>query len=142
MRMERASRSTGSLFERIREASKPPLRRHSKEAFLHSILSNLDNVLNTRSGSCCGSPELGIIDLNDDLLKSGEFRNKIKKAIIFCILRYEPRISDVKVMAVAEDGYAPLELRFHIVATMDFDTSKGVLEFDILLDDHQHWSVE
>lgn len=48
----------GSLFERIREAAKPSVRRKPEEALLRSIQSNLRNVLNTRSGSCYGSPEL------------------------------------------------------------------------------------
>ncbi|GDX07321.1 type VI secretion system baseplate subunit TssE [Buttiauxella sp. A111] len=142
MMMERESGCAGSLFERIREAAESPLRRKPKQALLRSVLNNLQNVLNTRSGSCHGSPELGITDLNDSVLVSGDFREGIKNAISNCVLRFEPRISDVNVTAVAEDGYAPLELRFHIVATMDFSDSRDVLEFDILLDNHQHWRVE
>lgn len=132
----------GSLFDRIGEAAEPPARRRSKEALLRSVLGNLQNVLNTRSGSCYGSPELGIADLNDDSLASGELRNEISKAISHCILRYEPRISDVTVAAIREDRHAPLELRFHIVAFVYFSDSRDVLEFDILLDNHQHWRVE
>ena len=142
MMMERESGCAGSLFERIREAAESPLRRKPKEALLRSVLNNLQNVLNTRSGSCHGSPELGITDLNDSVLVSGDFREGIKNTISNCVLRFEPRISDVSVTAVAEDGYAPLELRFHIVAIMDFSDSRDVLEFDILLDNHQHWRVE
>ena len=142
MMMERELRCAGSLFERIREAAESPLHRRPKEALLRSVLNNLHNVLNTRSGSCYGSPELGITDLNDSALASGDFRIEIQNAISNCVLRNEPRISDVSVTAVAEDGYAPLELRFHIVATMGFSDSRDVLEFDILLDNHSHWRVE
>lgn len=132
----------GSLFERIREAAKPPARRKPKEALLCSIQNNLRNVLNTRSGSCHGSPELGIIDFNDDALASQNLRAVTAKVIRECILRYEPRIADIAVTAGAQDEYAPLELRFHIVAHMDFHGSRDILEFNILLDNHQHWSVE
>ncbi|AGB79555.1 type VI secretion system baseplate subunit TssE [Pseudocitrobacter faecalis] len=142
MSVEREYPLRGSLFERIREAADPSLRRRSKETLLRSVRRNLHNVLNTRSGSCHGSPELGITDLNDDSLASSDFRNEVQNAISACILRYEPRISEVKVMAAAEDSYAPLELRFHILAYLNFSNSQDVLEFDILLDTHQHWLVE
>ncbi|EDV9708688.1 type VI secretion system baseplate subunit TssE [Salmonella enterica subsp. enterica] len=137
---ERASGS--SLFERIDEAVKPPLRRPPKAALLHSVRNNLRNVLNTRSGSCYGSPELGIADFNDESLGSLNIRDWMVQAIRNCILRYEPRISDVVVAATAEDSHAPLDLCFHIVAYLDFNDRQDVLEFDILLDNHQHWNVE
>ncbi|EKW1657234.1 type VI secretion system baseplate subunit TssE [Citrobacter freundii] len=132
----------GSLFERIRQAAKPPVRRKPKEALLRSIRNNLRDVLNTRTGSCHGSPELGITDFNDGDPASVEPGEAIKHAISRCILRYEPRISDVTVTKVGGDGFMPLELHFHIVATMDFSDSRDVVEFDILLDNHQHWNVE
>ncbi|KFB99223.1 hypothetical protein GTGU_04225 [Trabulsiella guamensis ATCC 49490] len=40
------------------------------------------------------------------------------------------------------DGYCSLELRFHILAQVDFEDAVDVLEFDILLDSHQHFQVE
>ena len=133
---------TGSLFERIREAANPPSYQNPKEALIRSIRRNLRQVLNTRSGSCYGSPELGITDLNDESLASSDFRREIRKSISQCILHYEPRITDVVVTAAAPDEYAPVELRFHIVATIDVSKTKGVFEFDILLDNHQRYCVE
>ncbi len=46
------------------------------------------------------------------------------------------------VTAAAPDEYAPVELRFHIVATVDVSETRGVFEFDILLDNHQRYCVE
>lgn len=57
-------------------------------------------------------------------------------------LHYEPRITDVVVTAAAPDEYAPVELCFHIVATVDVSETRGVFEFDILLDNHQRYCVE
>ncbi|WET42289.1 type VI secretion system baseplate subunit TssE [Citrobacter enshiensis] len=133
--------SGGSLFERIGEAVNLPSRQRPKAALLQSVRNNLRNVLNTRSGSCYGSPDLGIADFNDESPDSMNIRNWMVQAISRCILRYEPRISDVVVTTTAEDSHAPLDLRFHIVAYMDFSNRKDVLEFDILLDNHQHWCV-
>lgn len=140
--MNRDSGFKGSLFERIAEAANPSSHQSSKEALLRSIRRNLHQILNTRSGSCYGSPELGIVDLNDETLVSGDFRREIRNNISECILRYEPRIADTVVTAAIPDEFAPLELRFHIVATVDFSEVRDVFEFDILLDSHQHYCVE
>lgn len=140
MIMERES--GGSLFERIREAAYPPLRQRPKASLLNSVRDTLRNVLNTRSGSCYGSPDLGIDDFNSQSPDSLNIRDWMVKAIRESILGYEPRISDVVVAAIAEDACLPLELRFHIVATIDFSSSQDVLEFDILLGNHRHWKVE
>lgn len=131
-----------SLFERINEAANVSPRRRYRGTLLHSIRDNLRNVLNTRSSSCYGSPELGIADFNADASGSHNIREWMIQAIRNCILCYEPRISDAVVSAAAEDNHAPLDLRFHIVAYMDFSHKQDVLEFDILLDNHQHWCVE
>lgn len=135
-------RIRGSLFERIGDAAVLSPRRRPKTALLSSIRHNLHNILNTRSGSCHGSPELGIADLNDETLASSDFRKEIGQGIHDCILRYEPRIEEVAVTAATADGYSPLELRFHIVAQVNFADAADVLEFDILLDSHQHYQVE
>ncbi|KNC91337.1 type VI secretion system baseplate subunit TssE [Trabulsiella odontotermitis] len=132
----------GSLFERIGDAATLSPRRKPKMVLLHSILHNLQNILNTRSGSCYGSPELGISDLNDEALISRDFRSEIGHGLHDCILQYEPRIDSAVVTAATADGYSPLELRFHIMAQVGFDEAVDVLEFDILLDSHQHFQVE
>lgn len=143
MRMPgRGSEFTGSLFERVAEAMKPPSYKNQKEALLRSIRLNLLNILNTRTGSCQGSPELGIPDFNDAKSSLTSIRDMIAQAISHCVLHYEPRISDATVTAAASDEYAPLELRFHIVAYIDFSDIKDVFECDILLDNHQHWRME
>lgn len=134
--------SGGSLFERIGEAAKPSSRQRPKAALLHSVRDNLRNILNTRSDSCYGSPDLGIADFNDESPDRQNIREWIVQAIQNCILRYEPRISDVAVTAATEDSHAPLELRFHIVAYLHFSDRQDVLEFDVMLENRQHWCVE
>lgn len=135
-------RMQGSLFERVGDAARLSRRSPSPEWLLQSIRHNLENVLNTRSGSCYGSPELGIPDLNDDALVSSDFRQEIGRGIHDCILRYEPRLADVTVDADMPDDNAPQELRFHIVAQVNFNDARDVLEFEILLDNRQRYRVE
>lgn len=132
----------GSLFDRIGEAATSRFYHQSGVSLLHSISENLHNILNTRTGSSAGSPALGIADLNDDALASGNFREEVARGIHHCIRRYEPRITEVTVTAVSPDDYAPLALRFHIVAQVSFHDARDVLEFDILLDNRQRYRVE
>lgn len=132
----------GSLFERIGEAAKPLSSRSPKLTLLQSLRSSLQNILNTRSGSCYGSPDLGLPDLNDESLASMNIRDVTARIVRECILRYEPRISDVSIIAGVQDENAPLELRFHIQVHVNFSNRQDVLEFDMLLDNHQHWRVE
>lgn len=132
----------GSLFERVGNATRSSRRLPSPGQLLQSIRRNLENVLNTRSGSCYGSPELGIPDLNDDALVSSDFRQEIGRGIRDCILRYEPRLFDVTVDADSPDVSAPQELRFHIVAQVSFNDASDLLEFEILLDNRQRYRVE
>lgn len=84
---ERDTGMQGSLFERVGNAAGSSHRLSSPGQLLQSIRRNLENVLNTRSGSCYGSPELGIPDLNDDALVSSDFRQEIGQGSVtaFCV---------------------------------------------------------
>ncbi|VEA03380.1 type VI secretion system lysozyme-like protein [Salmonella enterica subsp. enterica serovar Sanjuan] len=89
--MKRDIEKGGSLFDRIGEAASGR-ERGPGVSLLHSISDSLHNILNTRTGSCAGSPELGIADLNDDTLASGNFKEEIARGIHDCIRRYEPAL--------------------------------------------------
>ena len=141
MMTERDIGMRGSLFERIGDAAKPRFYKGSDVSLVHSIRCNLNNILNTRFGSCSGSPELGIADLNDEAMASANFMQEIARGIAECIRRYEPRIPRVVVTATAPDEHAPQELRFHITAQISFNDARSVLEFDILLDNRQRYRV-
>ncbi|MFV5708471.1 type VI secretion system baseplate subunit TssE, partial [Escherichia coli] len=82
-------RTTGSLFERMEASSARNRQGGSIHSLRQSIRQNLRNILNTRSGSCRGAPELGI----DEPEGAENFRESMSRAIEQCIERYEPRIS-------------------------------------------------
>ncbi|EFU3883348.1 type VI secretion system baseplate subunit TssE [Salmonella enterica] len=129
----------GSLFERLEN---PPARNWREgsniEAFRQSIRHSLHNILNTRSGSCRGTPGLGI----EEPEGSDNYRSAMSQAIVQCIERYEPRISHAEVRAILPQAASPQEIIFRITAWVTFNDIDDVLEFDMAPDGSQHYRVE
>ncbi|HFW4681064.1 TPA: type VI secretion system baseplate subunit TssE [Salmonella enterica subsp. enterica serovar Weltevreden] len=132
-------RPAGSLFERLEN---PPTRNWREgsniEAFRQSIRHSLRNILNTRSGSCRGTPGLGI----EEPEGSDNYRSAMSQAIVQCIERYEPRISHAEVRAILPQTASPQEIIFRITAWVTFNDIDDVLEFDMAPDGSQHYRVE
>jgi len=132
-------RPAGSLFERLEN---PPARNwrggNNIEAFRQSIRLSLRNILNTRSGSCRGTPELGI----EEPEGSDNYRSAMSRAIVQCIERYEPRISHAEVRAALSQAASPQEIIFHITAWVTFNGIDDVLEFDMAPHGNQHYRVD
>ncbi|PHP45039.1 type VI secretion system baseplate subunit TssE, partial [Salmonella enterica] len=114
----------GSLFERLEN---PPARNWREgsniEAFRQSIRHSLRNILNTRSGSCRGTPGLGI----EEPEGSDNYRSAMSQAIVQCIERYEPRISHAEVRAILPQAASPQEIIFRITAWVTFNDIDDVL---------------
>ncbi|VEA63327.1 type VI secretion system lysozyme-like protein [Salmonella enterica subsp. salamae] len=108
------------------------------DAFRQSIRHSLRNILNTRSGSCRGTPELGL----EEPEGSDNYRSAMSQAIVQCIERYEPRISHVEVRAVLPQVASPQEIIFRITAWVTFNDIDDVLEFDMAPDGSQHYRVD
>lgn len=107
------------------------------DAFRQSIRRSLRNILNTRSGSCRGTPELGI----EEPEGADNYRSAMSRAIVQCIERYEPRISHAEVRAVIPQTAGPQDMTFHITAWVTFNEIDDVLEFDMAPDGSQHYRV-
>lgn len=108
------------------------------DAFRQSVRQNLRNILNTRSGSCRGTPELGI----EEPEGADNYRSTMSRAILACIERYEPRISHAEVPAAVPHSATPHEMIFHITAWVTFNDIDDVLEFDMAPDGSQHYRVD
>ena len=100
----------------------------------------MNEVLNSRPGACQSTAGLGVIDLNDATATTSDFRKSIEQAIKECIERYEPRISEVAVQSLVDQG-DPLLLSFHISAQVDFDNIGDVVEFNIQLDSNRRYCL-
>ncbi|MEG1112274.1 type VI secretion system baseplate subunit TssE [Hafnia paralvei] len=131
-------RSAGTLFERMEAAPARNRRGNSNmDAFRQSIRQSLRNILNTRSGSCRGTPDLGI----EEPEGADNYRSTMSQAIVQCIERYEPRISHAEVRAVLPQTASPQDMTFHITAWVTFNEINDVLEFDMAPDGSQHYQV-
>ncbi|EDT2963762.1 type VI secretion system baseplate subunit TssE [Salmonella enterica subsp. enterica] len=139
---DRGRSAAGSLSERLTDALASRPRSSGMQALQDSIRHNLNNVLNTRPGSCQSAPEMGISDPGSEEQTSGGFRETQIEKIRHCILHYEPRISQAEVTAVDQDENSPLDLRFQITAFVDVEGRRNVLEFNVRLDGFQHYRMD
>lgn len=129
-----------SLFERIRLRADPD--NQAPTDLVMSIKQNLSLILNTRPGGSQSTPELGIIDLNDAMMDSSELNLTICKSITDCVLRYEPRITELTVTA-GSGGNTPLMLHFRVIATIQEENlMPRRVEFQLHMDHEQHYYLE
>lgn len=77
----------GSYFDRLSDEKKWRL----------SILENLKKILQSRQGSLEHLPDFGIPDIFQVYIESGYSFEPLKKKIRDTILKYEPRISGVRI---------------------------------------------
>ena len=72
------------------------------EKLRHSIVENLKKVLQTRRGSVVHLPDFGIPDIRQIYFEEGTI-DSVPKQIADTILKYEPRLTDVKVATTKFD---------------------------------------
>jgi type VI secretion system protein len=91
-----------------------------------SIVENLKMVLQTRQGSVLHLPDFGIPDVLQEYFDSGNSLDPIKKKIRDTILKYEPRISEAKVL---KSDFDPNNMRISlkIIATIKEAPGKEML---------------
>ncbi|QOL14160.1 type VI secretion system baseplate subunit TssE [Dickeya dianthicola] len=132
--------SAASLFDRIRGEERRSSPETELEDLIASVKRQLDQVLNTRPGSCRSAPELGVIDFNDATQGGADIRGKIREAIRQCICRFEPRIVHVDVSA-SDYLSNPLEMSFQVTTHVRLDDLEQVASFNIHMDSHRHYRM-
>lgn len=83
---------------------------------VESILAHLRVLLNTRRGESVSAPEYGVIDFADVVHEFPGGVQQLAKSIRATIVQHEPRLRNVSVRHVAEEG--SLTLRFEITAQL------------------------
>lgn len=131
-----------SLFERLDADTKAGSQVLGPDPadVLESIKCNVGHLLNARLGESLSAPGLGLIDFNDATLGNHDLALQIKRAIKYCLDHYEPRIGDLDIR-VLPDISTPLNLRFHIFASVDAGGLDKKIQIDLLLDSNRKYRV-
>jgi type VI secretion system protein len=83
-----------------------------------SILEHVQALLNARQGGSRLDPSYGIPDITDVLHSMPGGMPVLRNMIEECIRKHEPRLSNVRVVALAKDDEADLNLRFEVHAKL------------------------
>jgi type VI secretion system protein len=83
-----------------------------------SILEHVQALLNTRQGGSRLDPSYGIPDITDVLHSMPGGMAVLRSMIEECIRKHEPRLANVRVVALAKDDEADLHLRFEVQAKL------------------------
>jgi type VI secretion system protein len=104
-----------TLLERLADPSRLARKtvRPDGEIQLASIAHNLERIFNTRVGSAQAQMDLGLPPPNELIPHWPESSADLQRAIEACIERYEPRLTNVRVVAMPIDTER-LQLRFRI----------------------------
>ncbi len=96
------------------------------EKLRRSIIENLRMVLTTRQGSVQHLPDFGMPDILQLYFDSGNSTEPVKKEVRDVILKYEPRIGDVKVQKF-DFFQETMRISIKIVATIKDSPGKEIL---------------
>lgn len=111
-----------SLFERLEGPAGKPA------CAVTSIANHLGKMLSVRAGSVLTLADYGLPDLNDMNLSLHESLSQSRQLIERFIRSYEPRLTQVQVMALPRDR-DPLALAFAIEARLMVDGVKQPVVF-------------
>ena len=141
--IELADRAYGvSLFERL-ETDAPQMtmtKARDINQILDSIKRNVAQLLNSRLGEAMSAPQLGLIDFNDAALGTHDLALQIKLAIQHCLECYEPRLKQIDIRYVPDNG-SPLNIFFHITACSNSSALHESVRIDLLLDNSRKYRV-
>jgi type VI secretion system protein len=94
---------------------------------VEAILEHLRVLLNTRQGEAISAPGFGVVDFSDVVHAMPGAIPALVKSIRATILEFEPRLRNVTVRHVSEEG--ELLLRFEIAAQLANQKSPRTLRF-------------
>ncbi|MFN3581576.1 MAG: type VI secretion system baseplate subunit TssE [Pseudomonas sp.] len=120
--------SYGSLFERLAGETDKRSGWSQDQAVVASIAAHLAKMLSTRAGSVQALPDYGLPDLNDMRLSLHDSLQQARVAIESFIEEYEPRLSQVRVVALPRD-HDPLNLSFALEGVIDMDGQRRPVSF-------------
>jgi len=119
------------LLERIRLWEQEPDRRSREDTgrIIDSVLAHLQRILNTKVGSVQIAEDFGLPDFTDLIDNYPESIKDLERSIRKMVLKYEPRLSSVRVEFVPQEE-ATLVLDFRITAELVTDDEKVPVVFE------------
>jgi type VI secretion system lysozyme-like protein len=117
------------LLDRIADRGDPRHGRYEPSAtedigtLMESVRRHLDRLLNARHDMCETVPDYGLPALTDLTIGSGDYVQRVQKAIHEAIKKYEPRLRNVKVGRV-EDEEDAHTVSFRIEAKLVGETDE------------------
>jgi type VI secretion system protein ImpF len=124
-------------------AEAPQTRSQSIRQLKAALRRDLEWLLNTRQciETVDGFPELrtsvftyGLPDITSIRLESGQDEQRLLRAMETAIQLFEPRLANVRVIAVEPLTKRARELRFHIEGLLLLDPAPELIAFDTTLD--------
>ena len=127
-------RNECSLLDRLDHDVKPASysTQFDWSTMLGSVITNVQNMLNTRLGSVKGLEEYGMPDFNDVVNQFPDAISRICYAIRDFLERYEPRLQQVYVYYLP-DPDQPLLLKFAVEASLRHRGQTSKVAFDTVL---------
>ncbi|MGB3619757.1 type VI secretion system baseplate subunit TssE [Ketobacter sp. MCCC 1A13808] len=101
-------------------------------AYLESVTTNVQNMLNVRQGSVKALPEFGMPDFNDIVAQFPDAVTHIRFAIQQFLEQYEPRLEGVSVYYIP-DADNPLTMKYGIEGTLRYGELRSRVAFDTVL---------
>ena len=134
------------LLERIREMTSEQGQRkgktRDKPSLESSVLAHLSKLLNTRQGSTIISPDFGVPDLAAMTTSpSAENVARIESILASVVERFEPRLTDVKVVFSPSDD-DPLKMSFSLQGTLAGQDSDAAVFFQTVLSPSGRISIQ
>ncbi len=126
---------SATILERMAKAGRQlaPSAVSDRNALKQSILSNLQNILNTRLGHAAAQPDLGTPPPNELIQDYPACIDRMHANIRACIIKYEPRLANVQVQYV-HDANDVVSLHFQVLAQIADGVGRTPISFKTLVD--------
>lgn len=123
-----------SLLERIDHYHEESERRTERDEgkAMDSVLENLQKIFNTRRDTAAGAMDYGLPDFNDLIWEFPDVILEIKKAILDNIVKYEPRLNNVRIKHI-KDEENPLDLKFQIAGQLQTGRGRKGVKFTTIM---------
>lgn len=127
-------RSASSLLERLSSKHRVVVacEEQALDTLRHSILQNLERILNSRAGMSLACDGYGIPDLTQIVNGVPERAREIERALELCIRQYEPRLSHIEVEHVP-NAHGPMTACFKVRAAASSGKSEEDLWFETVV---------